>query len=76
MPKLVTDRFFSKIAYSPELFNGTPCWLWQASTTLAGYGMFGDTRGKSVPAHRFAYEFFKDQIPEGLHIDHLCRNRS
>ncbi len=27
-------------------------------------------------AHRWAYEYIIGQIPEGLEIDHLCRNSS
>jgi hypothetical protein len=27
-----------------------------------------------VCAHRFAYELFVDEIPDGLTLDHLCRN--
>lgn len=27
-------------------------------------------------AHRVSHELFKGPIPDGLHIDHLCRNRS
>ncbi|MGO3650436.1 HNH endonuclease signature motif containing protein [Agrococcus casei] len=29
-----------------------------------------------LPAHRFAYADSRGAIPEGLEIDHLCRNRS
>lgn len=32
--------------------------------------------GKGRWAHRVSYEAFVGPIPEGLHIDHLCRNRS
>jgi hypothetical protein len=28
-----------------------------------------------IRAHRFAYELLVGPIPEGLVIDHLCRNR-
>jgi len=27
-------------------------------------------------AHRFSYEYFIAPIPDGLEIDHLCRNRA
>lgn len=39
------------------------------STT--GYGRVG----QSGLAHRIAYEEQVGKIPEGMHIDHLCRNR-
>jgi hypothetical protein len=51
------------------------CWLWRASTTRKGYGLFwiGHTH---VPAHRYAYELLVGPIPEGLQLDHLCRVRN
>jgi len=27
-------------------------------------------------AHRYAYELYKEPIPEGLQIDHICENKS
>ena len=30
----------------------------------------------TMPAHRYAYEELVGPIPEGLQLDHLCRNRS
>jgi hypothetical protein len=52
------------------------CWLWQGATSR-GYGTL--TGNKAVHkqtwyAHRLAYEWFVGPIPEGLRIDHLCRN--
>jgi hypothetical protein len=38
--------------------------------------MFHPTKATIVLAHRWAYEFLRAEIPEGLHIDHLCRNRA
>ena len=45
------DRFLSKISKN----SGSDCWQWTASRTQQGYGMFS-FQGKSIPAHRFAYE--------------------
>jgi len=49
------------------------CWTWKG-TTLNGYGTFYDGK-KSVFAHRQSYELIKGNIPDGLQLDHLCRNR-
>lgn len=51
------------------------CWEWQGTKSWAGYGQMwmGD---RVKPAHRISYEAHVGPIPEGLHIDHLCRNRA
>lgn len=63
------SRFTSKFVVQP---NG--CWQWQASTRR-GYGQFAI---RTVPkmAHRLAYEHLVGGIPDGLELDHLCRNRA
>jgi hypothetical protein len=48
------------------------CWMW-TGTLNKGYGMFS-FGGKTRRAHRFAYEALVGPIPEGLALDHLCRN--
>lgn len=51
------------------------CWLWIGSLNASGYGQFNPGgRGRPVRAHRWAWEHLVGPIPEGLHIDHLCRN--
>ena len=50
------------------------CWVWTAST-LRGYGQMR-VKGRLRYAHRVSYEHHVGPIPEGLHIDHLCRNRA
>ena len=50
------------------------CWEWQACVANTGYGQIR-VDGKTVTAHRIAYELYVDPIPSGLQIDHLCRNR-
>ena len=49
------------------------CWEWMGGTSN-GYGGFF-LKGKKVKAHRYAYELMVAIIPDGLEIDHLCRNR-
>jgi hypothetical protein len=50
------------------------CWLWTGALNDDGYGRFF-FNGKNCHAHRVAYELGVGPIPEGLVIDHLCRNR-
>lgn len=52
------------------------CWIWKAARDRDGYGFFTPIHGKHLRAHRVAYELLKGPIPEGLQIDHLCRNTS
>lgn len=50
------------------------CWLWQGSR-LKGYGR---AKVAGVPgryAHRMAYVSLVGPVPEGLELDHLCRQR-
>lgn len=51
------------------------CWLWTAAKTDKGYGNFRLNR-RTLSAHRVSYMHFVGPIPDGLHVDHLCRNRS
>lgn len=50
------------------------CWRW-AGLPKDRYGNMS-FEGKSYPAHRISYMLHKGEIPEGLHIDHLCRVKS
>jgi len=50
------------------------CWDWTGSHNPKGYGSFNVNKGHR-PAHRLAYEIMRGPIPEGLTLDHLCRNR-
>lgn len=55
----------------------TGCWIWQRSKSPQGYGRRSVPGRKGpAPAHRVAYEQAKGPIPDGLVIDHLCRNPS
>ena len=68
-------RFRSKVRIAPS-----GCWEWMAAKTK-GYGAYCiDGRRaasrKQMSSHRFAYEWFVGEVPVGLEIDHLCRNRA
>ena len=63
-------RFWSKV-----LKVNDSCWLWTDSKATRGYGVFWYA-GKQMPAHRFSYLLKHGAIPEGLELDHLCRNRA
>jgi hypothetical protein len=62
----VAELFWSKVDKTDT------CWLWNASL-LDGYGTFS-ANGRTVRAHRFAYELQRGAIPVGLQLDHLCHN--
>lgn len=51
--------------------SSSGCWVW-AGRSVSSYG-YGRFRGEYV--HRISYEHHVGQIPSGMHIDHLCRNR-
>lgn len=53
----------------------TGCWLWEGGISFKGYGAVYVPGVGTRPAHRASYEAFVGPIPEGLHIDHLCRVR-
>lgn len=63
-------RFWAKVDKSDP--NG--CWTWTAAR-LNGYGRFA-LIGASRLAHRIAFEDARGPIPDGLTLDHLCRNRA
>lgn len=67
------ERFWEKVDQDGP--NG--CWIWTGTKNEQGYGRFAlfcrPTR--QVRAYRYSYELLVGPIPEGLELDHLCRNR-
>lgn len=63
------ERFWAKV-------EKRGCWLW-TGVKSAGYGMLTPRgKGSTMSAHVFAYEMLVGPVPDGLEIDHLCRNRA
>ncbi len=50
------------------------CRVWIAAKDRDGYGYF-KFGGKQNHAHRVSYLLSKGPIPDGLQIDHLCKNK-
>lgn len=68
------DRFW---AYVNRDVLEDQCWEWTGALS-DGYGYFKRAVGlepRMVKAHRYAYTYLLGEIPEGLVLDHLCRNR-
>jgi hypothetical protein len=65
------ERFWEKV----DRRGDEECWPWMASTCGQGYGQIWRLElGRQDLAHRVAYELANGPIPNGLVIDHLCRN--
>lgn len=50
------------------------CWEWQGTKATNGYGHVR-VAGRLTTAHRHYFEQAFGQVPEGMDLDHLCRNR-
>lgn len=68
------ERFWPKVDKTPT------CWLWIGAIGSGGYGNFYISNvGRKIRttlAHHWAYEQLIGPVPEGLDLDHLCRNRA
>lgn len=70
MPKLASSLAERIKLYSQVDANG--CWVWTRKIDRHGYGHVS-VRGVDSLAHRAAYAELVGPIPEGLTIDHLCK---
>ena len=50
------------------------CIVWTGGTNSNGYGRL-TVNGRRMLAHRYAWERENGPVPDGLELDHLCRNR-
>ena len=66
------ERFWARVNKGAD----DECWEWIRPES-PGYGRFWPKwPGKATAAHRIAYELLVGPIPDGLDLDHLCRNRA
>ena len=68
----VTDS--QSVRFESFVMRTDGCWHW-IGHLRSGYGRLM-VNGSFISAHRMSYEHFVGPIPDGLEIDHLCRNRS
>lgn len=61
--------FWSKVQQTES------CWIWTGSTDSGGYGQVGSL-GRTSKAHRLSWEIHNGPIPGGMHVMHICDNRS
>lgn len=67
-----TEQIRRRITLHSMPEPNTGCWLWMGDSVKGGYGRtFVD--GRKWLSHRAAYVAFVASIPEGLTIDHLCK---
>lgn len=62
-----------------EVDEATGCWIWLHGKSGAGYGQLHVKHSRPrrmVYAHRVYYERHVGPVPDGLELDHLCRNPS
>jgi hypothetical protein len=68
-PTSAESRFWKRLEKTET------CWNWLGAPTPKGYGNIVDEAGKTHAAHRFAYELLVGPIPDGMLVDHACRNK-
>lgn len=64
----IEEQFWARVQ------KAETCWLWTGVINDGGYGIFS-VNGKRTRAHRFSWELANSEIPEGMQVDHRCRNR-
>ena len=67
-------RIYNKLV-SNTIFAANGCWWWMAARSKGGYGETG-VFGIVQYTHILSYEMFVGPVPEGMELDHKCRNRA
>lgn len=66
-------------AFAARVAPADGCLVWTGAKNARGYGKLWVTRDgirAVMYAHRYAWEVEYGPIPEALHIDHICHNKS
>jgi hypothetical protein len=65
------ERILSRVVESES-----GCWLYPIGSRHTGYGHLRNDAGRTEGVHRITYRHLVGPIPDGLHLDHLCRVRN
>lgn len=69
-PDFDAEYFWSRVHIGSE----SQCWPWKLSPHVQGNGSFSHNN-VSYHAHVVSFELTNGRVPEGLVVDHKCRNR-
>lgn len=70
--KPLEERLWSRVV------EKSGCWVYTGGVSRYGYGRIssGGRGGRTLDVHRVVYELLVADVPPGLQLDHLCRNRA
>lgn len=75
MPIGIYKRPSLEVRFWRKVEKTETCWNWRGSTNkTSGYGQI-QINGKAESVHVVSYKLAGGAIPEGMELDHLCRNR-
>lgn len=68
------EEFWSRVGV--DMYDDDACWPWKGAFDSHGYGSYRwSTRPlRQTMAHRIAFILVRGGVPDGLELDHLCRN--
>jgi len=69
-----TVRIFTEEAFWSNVVKTDACWFWTKYKNKKGYGLF-KIKGRTVQAHRIAFELICGRIPTGYVIHHECDSK-
>ncbi len=63
------ERFWAKVEVAGK------CWVWTDHIGENGYGQLRNGR-TFISAHRYSYQLLRGVVPDGLVINHVCKNKT
>ena len=72
------NKSLKRLIFDRVELDSNCCWVWLGVVDKNGYAKLHakvDGTAKQMFAHRLSFCLFSGVIPEGLVLDHLCRNR-